>query len=110
AGRQRLLEERQRVLAQIEQLDAHVAAARREIEDPLRRLVAETVRAGAAEDDLDVERAHRGPVTKRVSLARRSGQHKRRAAAPAIADPGCPIGAVRRAPGAAAGLAARRAV
>ena len=56
--RQRLVEVRQRVVAQVDQLELRVAAARGDVEHPLRDLLAVPVGAGAAEDDADPGHIH----------------------------------------------------
>jgi hypothetical protein len=52
-GRQRLVQVRQRVVAQVDELELGVAAARGVVVDPPGHLLAVAVGAGAAEDDAD---------------------------------------------------------
>ena len=52
-GRQRLVQVRQRVVAQVDELELGVAAARGDVVDPRGDLLAVAVGTGAAEDDAD---------------------------------------------------------
>src|SRR5262245_14237708 len=53
-GRQWLVEVRQRMGEQVDELELSVRALRGDVEDPARDLLAVPVRAGAAEDDADL--------------------------------------------------------
>ena len=62
AGRHGLLEKRQRVVAKIEELDVEVRSLFREIEYPGGRLLAESIRARAADNHFDFECAHEADI------------------------------------------------
>ena len=53
-----LVEERQRIVAQVENFDVDIAAGARYLRDPFGRLVGKPVRPGAADDDADFRLGH----------------------------------------------------